>query len=89
MAGKIFKDIPRMMRNLIVVEQYNNFKQMNIKDEIYYIRNKVENLINIKDTKILIEEFIWCSNIINKLYNEVDGEFKKFFIEQEKKEFEE
>lgn len=85
MPGKLYKDIPRMLRNLIVIEQYNNFTQMGAKEEIDFIRNKVNNLINIKDSQELIKEFTWCANTINIFYNEIDPEFKKHFLEEERR----
>lgn len=53
-TGKLFKDIPRMIRNLNIIEQYNNFRQLDAAEDILYLREKVNNLYNIKDTQELI-----------------------------------
>lgn len=53
-TGKLFKDIPRMIRNLNIIEQYNNFRQLDAAEDILYLREKVNNLYNIKDIQELI-----------------------------------
>ena len=81
--SKLYKDIARMPRYIRIIEQYNNFKQLNSKEEIDFLKEKVDKLLKIKDTKELVKEFTWCSNMINMLYNEIDSEFKKFAVQEE------
>ena len=77
-AGKLYKDIPKMKNYIHIIEQYNNYMLMGANDDIEYIKQKIENLINIKDSQLLIEEFNWCSKIVNSYYNVIDPSFKKF-----------
>ena len=85
MSRKIYKDIPRMIRNLKVIEQYNNFRQLGAKEDIDYLKEKVNNLLNIKDMPTLIEEFTWCAKMSNIYYDEIDTEFKIHFLAEERK----
>ena len=50
------------------------------KDEILFLRNKVENLTKISDTNKLISEFKWCADMVNSFYNEIDPKFKQEVI---------
>jgi len=81
--SKLFKDIPRMIKNLQMIEQYNNFHNFGSNEDVDYLRKKVDNLYNIKDTEELIKEFMWCAKMINMYIDEIDPEFKRFFIKEE------
>lgn len=73
--SKLFNDIKKMKFQIIVLEQYNNFKQLGIEDDIKYLKEKIDNLYNIKDTNKLIEDFKFCANMINPLYLLVEPKF--------------
>lgn len=47
--ARLFKEIPRLLYNLKIIEYYNNFSQMGLKDEIDSLKIKVNNLYNLKD----------------------------------------
>lgn len=83
-AGKLFKDIPRMIRNLNIIEQYNNFRQLGAEEDISYLKEKVKNLYNIKDSQELINQFIWCANMTNMYYDEIDPDFKAQALREER-----
>lgn len=85
--NKLYKDIPRMYRLLNIIKQYNNFKQLGAEDELNYLKEKVDSLLTIKDTELLIKEFAYCAKMINMFYNEVDSEFKRQILKEEKEEF--
>lgn len=74
--SKLYKDIERMSYYIKVIEQYNNFKQLSANEEINFLKEKVKNLLSIKDTTELIKEFTWCSKMINMFYDEIDNDFK-------------
>ena len=82
--SKLHKDIPRMVRALKIIEQYNNYKLLGANEDIEYLKEKVNNLYNIKDIKELIESFTWCAKMINMYYNEIESDFKRLFYEEEK-----
>ena len=89
-AGKIYKDINVMIRNLRVIEQYNNFRQLDASEDIFFLKEKVNNLLAIKDNQKLIEEFNWCCKMVNMYYLEIEPEFKQQILKEErKKELEE
>jgi len=46
--SKLHKDIPRMVRIINIVEQYNNFKQLGAEEDIKLIRERINNLKSIK-----------------------------------------
>lgn len=75
--SKLFKDIEKMKHQIIIIEQYNNFRQLGMEDDISFLKGKIENLYNIYDSEKLIENFKWCANIVNDLYYKVDKEFIK------------
>jgi hypothetical protein len=78
-----------MKRMINIINQYNNFKQLGAKEEIDYLKEKIDNLNNIKDTQELIKEFKWCADMCNTFYNEIDYDFKKHIISEEIKKEEE
>ena len=82
--SKLYNDIRRMLRNLNVIEQYNNFVQLGATEDILFLKEKVNNLYNIKETDKLIEEFQYCAKMVNMFYDQIDYEFKKKMIEEEK-----
>jgi len=84
--SKLHNDIRRMKRMINVINQYNNFTQLGAKEEIDYLNKKIENLLNIKDTQKLIEEFKWCTKMCNMFYDEIDTEFKKQILKEETEE---
>jgi len=86
--SKLHNDIRRMIRNLKIIEQYNNFMQLNATEDILFLKQKVENLYNIKNNEELIEEFKNCANMVNSFYDQIDPEFKKKVLEDDKKEYE-
>jgi len=77
--NKLYKDIPRMIRSLKIVEQYNNYNQLGAIEDIEYLRERINNLISIKNTTELIEQFTWCAKMINMYLDEIDPEFKRHF----------
>jgi hypothetical protein len=79
-AGKLYKDIPRMIFMIQVIEQYNNQLQLGAEDDIVWLKYKTNNLLTIKDTDKLIMDFIECVDIVNKYYNAIDPEWKKSII---------
>lgn len=84
--SKLYNDIKRMLRYINIIEQYNNFVQLNANTDILFLKEKVNNLYNIKDTDELISEFKYCSNMVNMFYQQIDSDFKKKIIEEEKEE---
>lgn len=88
-AGKLYKDIPRMIRMLNIISQYNNFKQLGIAEDITYLRDKVNKIYTLTKSQEIIDEFTKCSSMINSIYNEIDYDFKKHILEEEMKENEE
>lgn len=83
---KLYKDIPRMKTMLRIIEQYNNFKQLGGTEEIIYLRERVDKLLEIKDTQKLIEEFTWCAKMLNMFYDEIEPDFKSHVLEEIQKE---
>jgi len=82
--SKLFKDVSKMIINLKIIEQYNNFRQLGAEEDIIYLKDKVNNLYNIKDTQKLIEEFNWCVKMISLYYDDIDLEFKKYILKEER-----
>lgn len=85
MSNKLYRDIPRMVRNMKIIEQYNNFKQLGAEEDIKFLKDKIDNLLNIKDITELIKEFTWCAKMSNMYIDEIDPEFKKFILAEERK----
>ena len=79
-AGKLYKDIPRMIFMIQVIEQYNNQLQLGAEDDIVWLKEKTNTLLTIKDTNKLILDFIECANLVNKYYDAIDLEWKKSII---------
>ena len=75
--SKIYRDIPRLLLYLKVIEQYNNFRQLGAEEDINFLKEKSNNLLNIKDTQELIKEFTWCCKMVNMYYNEIEPDFKQ------------
>lgn len=76
-AGKLYKDIPRLYLYLKVIEQYNNFHILGMNEEIIFLKEKIDNLYKMTNTQKIIEDFKWCSNMVQNFYDEIDFEFKK------------
>ena len=90
MSNRIYNEIYRMKYNMKVIEQYNNFHQLGGNEDINYLKEKVDKLLEIKDTEELIKEFTWCAKMINMYIDEIDPEFKRhFYKEEQRKELEE
>lgn len=85
MSNKLYIDIPRMVRNVKIIEQYNNFHQLGAEDDIQFLREKIDNLLNIKDIPELIKEFTWCAKMTNMYIDEIDPEFKSQILKEERK----
>jgi len=85
-SGKLYKDIPRMIRMINIISQYNNFKQLDMAEDITYLRDKVNNIYNLTDTQEIINDFTKCASMINSIYNEIDYDFKKHILGEEMKE---
>ena len=83
--SKLYKDIPRMIRSLNIIEQYNNFRQLGAQEDIDYLRDRVNNLVNIKDLTELIKEFTWCAKMSNMYLDEIDPDFKAFYLAEERR----
>lgn len=84
--SKLYNDIKRMNRYIKIIEEYNNFKIIGIEEDIEYLKKRVIELYTIKDTSILLESYEWCAKMLNSYYEMIDYEYKKNFIEEEKKE---
>lgn len=84
--SKLFNDISRMNRIIKVIEQYNNFKQLGIEDDIEYLKKRVDELYTIKDSTKLVDSFTWCAKMLNSYYEMIDYEFKKNFLKEEEEE---
>lgn len=84
-SGKLYKDIPRMVRMLNIIDQYNNYRQLGAAEDIMYLRDKTNNLYNIKDSSELIKDFTYCVKMINMYFDEIDPEFKKYILKEELK----
>lgn len=84
--SKLYKDIPRMIRNLKIIGQYNNFHNFGSNEDVEYLKKKVNNLYNIKDTEELIKEFMWCARMTNMYIDEIDPEFKRQILKEEREE---
>jgi hypothetical protein len=82
--NKLHKDIPRMIRSLNIIEQYNNFRQLGAKEDIEYLKKRVNELYDIKDASALVESFIWCAKMINVYLDEIEPEFKAFYLKEER-----
>lgn len=81
--SKLYNDIPKLKWNLKIIEQYNNFKQLGAEEEIKFLKDKVENLLNIKDIPKLIEEFNYCAKMVNMFFEQIDPEFKRYAYKEE------
>jgi hypothetical protein len=81
--SKLFKDVSKMLYNLNVIQQYSNFRQLGDEEDIIYLRDKVNNLYNIKDSVKLVEEFTWCAKMVNSYYAAIDSEFKHHCLQEE------
>lgn len=81
--ARLFKEIPRLLRCLNVIEQYNNFVQLGAKEDIDYLRDKANNLYNLDDTETLVKDFTYCAKMVNMYYDEIDPEFKQKILEEE------
>ena len=84
--SKLYNDIRRMLRNINIIEQYNNFMQLGATEDILFLKEKINNLYNIKESDKLIEEFQYCAKMTNMFYDQIDYEFKKKVLEEEQKE---
>ena len=86
--GKLHNDIPKLLKIVKIIEQYNNFKQLGAEEDIEFLKEKIINLYNIKDTLELIKNFSWCVKVTNMFYDEIDTEFKKSCLAEERKRVE-
>lgn len=81
--SKLYNDIPKLKWTLKIIEQYNNFKQLGAEEEIKFLKDKVDNLLNIKDIPKLIEEFTYCAKMVNMFFEQIDPEFKRYAYKEE------
>ncbi len=87
--ARLFSEVPRLLKRLQMIEQYNNFVQLGATEDIIYLKERVNNLYNLKDdVGKLIQEFNYCAEAINMFYYQIDTEFIKKVLEDEQKEFE-
>jgi len=83
--ARLFNEIPKMLKRLSIISQYNNFRQLGVDDDIVYLNEKITDLYDMKDdTELLIKEFNYCAKMINMLYDEIDYDFKKKILEEGK-----
>ena len=83
--ARLFKEIPRLLRALNVIEQYDNFVQLGAKEDIDYLRDKAMNLYNlVDDPETLVVDFTYCAKMVNMYYDEIDPEFKQKILEEER-----
>jgi hypothetical protein len=90
--ARLFNEIPKMLKRLSMISQYNNFRQLGAEDDITYLHEKITDLYDMKDnTELLIKEFNYCAKMINMYYDEIDSDFKKKTLEEDefKEEFKE
>jgi len=80
--GKLHNDIPKLLKIVKIIEQYNNFKQLGAEEDIEFLKEKIINLYNITDTLELIKDFSWCVKVTNMFYDEIDTEFKKHSLKE-------
>lgn len=85
MSNRIYNEISRMKYNMKIIEQYNNYNLMGANEEIEYLKVRINKLMDIKNTQELIDEFKWCAKMSNMFYNEIDDEFKRACLSEEKK----
>ena len=83
--SKLYNDIKRMLRYINIIEQYNNFMQLGASEDILFLKEKVNNLYNIKDSNELVNEFKYCADMVNNFYDGIDTDFKKKILEEEAK----
>ena len=74
-AGKIYKDIPRMLYMLQIIEQYNNQMQLGAEDDIKYLVEKTNNILKLTDPKQIVDDFTYCTKLINAFYYSIDPEW--------------
>ena len=75
---RLFNEIPKMLKRLQIISQYNNFRQLGAEDDIIYLYEKINDLYDMKDdTELLIKEFNYCAKMVNVYYDEIDFDFKK------------
>lgn len=83
-AGKIFKDIPRMLYMITIIEQYNNQMRLGAEEEIIYLHDKTNNILKLNDPIQIVEEFKSCVELINEFYYNIDPEWFKAMNDAEK-----
>jgi hypothetical protein len=82
--ARLFNEIPKMLKRLSIISQYNNFRQLGAEDDITYLHEKITDLYDMKDnTELLIKEFNYCAKMINMYYDEIDYDFKKKTLEED------
>ena len=84
--SKLSNNIRKMKFYIKVIEEYNRFRNLGAEEDLEFLKLKVDNLFTLKDNNILIEQFEWCSKMLNMYYNEIEYDFKKKYIEDEKNE---
>ena len=84
MANRIYNEIYRMKYNMKVIEQYNNFHQLGGNEDIEYLKERIDKLLEIEDSEKLIKDFEWCAKMSNMYYDEIDPEFKKSCLAEER-----
>jgi hypothetical protein len=77
-----------MKYNMKVITQYNNFSQLGGDEDIIYLKEKIDKLLEIEDTEELIKEFTWCAKMSNMYYDEIDPKFKNHCLQEERKRIE-
>jgi hypothetical protein len=86
--ARLFREVPRLLKRLQMIEQYNNFAQLGATEDIIYLKEKVNNLYNLKDdAEKLIAEFTYCAETVNMFYYEIDKEFIERVLADEEKDF--
>ena len=73
-----------MLRMIDIIKQYNNYRQLGAEEDIIFLKEKIENLLKLKDMQELIKDFTWCVKMTNIYWNEVDSEFKKQILKEER-----
>lgn len=74
-ACKIYKDIPRMLYMLQIIEQYNNQMRIGAEDDIKYLVEKTNNILKLTDPKQIVTDFTYCAKLINDFYYSIDTEW--------------
>lgn len=88
--ARLYREVPRLLKRIQMIEHYNNFAQLGAGEDIKYLKERINNLYNLKDdAEKLVTEFTYCAEAVNMFYYQIDKEFIIRVLADEQKEFEE